>query len=113
MPTPQEQIEKQDLHRRWHEEDPNIPSELEHMLASHSAKLEKYEVKVADIQAWPDAYRKALHDDGLEGQELEDEFQDMLESALAKRDRLANIKSLIQLEIEMRETGQVVRTPVL
>jgi hypothetical protein len=111
MPTPQEQIVQQDLHRRWHDEDPNIPSELEHMLASHSAKLEKYEVKVADIQEWPDAYRKALHDDGLEGQELEDEFQDMLASAIAKRDRLDTIKSLLELEIDLRETGQVVRTP--
>jgi hypothetical protein len=112
MPTPQEQIEDQGLHLRWHEEDPNIPSELEHMLASHSAKLEKYEVKVADIQAWPDAYRKALHDDGLEGQELEDEFQELLASVLAKKDRLTTIKSLLELEINLRESGQVTRTPI-
>ena len=111
MPTPQEQIVQQGLHRRWHEEDPNIPSELEHMLASHSAKLEKYEAKVADIQAWPDAYRKVFYDDGLEGQELEDEFQEMLASTVDKKDRLAIIKSLLELEIDLRESGQVIRTP--
>ena len=97
---------------RWHEEDPNIPSELEHMLASHSASLEKYEVKVTGIQMFPDAYRKALFDDGLEGQELEDEFQEVLASVLAKRDRLTTVKSLLELEIDLRESGQVVRIPL-